>query len=95
MKRSIVIIGFLLALMVSGCYGPQTATPVPQAQSDDARRDANRDRDRDKDRERERDQNRPVDQNRDAERDHPRSAPCPDGEHLYTDRDGRTSCVRN
>ncbi len=89
MKRSVLISGFLIALMISGCS--QTVAPAPQAQSDDA---ARRDRERDKDRERERDQNRPPDEHRDADRDH-RQVSCPDGQHLYTDPDGRVRCVNN
>jgi hypothetical protein len=91
MKRSVLISGFFLAVMISGCSAPQTVTPAPQTQPDDA---ARRDRDRDKDRERERDQNRPPDEHRDADRDH-RQASCPDGQHLSTDPDGRTRCVNN
>lgn len=95
MKKALVISGFLLALSVTGCSTPQasepqTAAPAPVAQPDDAaRRDADRARDaqRDKDRDRERDQNRDA--------DHDRNHPCPDGEHLFTDRDGKTGCVRN
>jgi len=88
MKKALIISGFLMALSVTGCSTPQTAAPVAQP-DDAARRDADRARDaqRDKDRDRERDQNR------DAQ--HDRNAPCPDGEHLYTDRDGKTGCVRN
>ena len=88
MKKALIISGFLLALSVTGCSTPQTAAPVAQP-DDAARRDADRARDaqRDKDRDRERDQNR------DAQ--HDRNQPCPDGEHLFTDRDGKTGCVRN
>jgi len=98
MKKALIISGFLLALSVSGCSTPQAAepqaaAPAPAAQPDDAaRRDADRNRDaqRDKDRDRERDQNRDAEHDRQAH-----NAPCPDGEHLYTDRDGKTGCVRN
>lgn len=100
MKKALIISGFLLALSVTGCSTPQAAEPqapapaaAPVVQQDDAaRRDAERNRDaqRDKDRDRERDQNRDADHDRQA-----RNGPCPDGEHLYTDRDGKTGCVRN
>jgi hypothetical protein len=101
MKKSLIIGGFCLALLVSGCSTPQAAepqaaAPAAAAQPDDAaRRDADRNRDaqRDKDRARERDQNREA--SRDAERNRAHATPCPDGEHLYTDRDGKTGCVRN
>lgn len=101
MKRSLIIGGFCLALLASGCSTPQAAepqaaAPAAVAQPDDAaRRDADRNRDaqRDNDRDRERDKNR--DASRDAERDRAHAAPCPDGEHLYTDREGKTGCVRN
>lgn len=94
MKKALIISGFLLALSVTGCSTPQasepqTAAPAPAAQPDDAaRRDADRARDaqRDKDRDRERDQARDADHDRQA---------CPEGEHLYTDHDGKTGCVRN
>jgi Ni/Co efflux regulator RcnB len=81
MKRSFILGTFLLAVMASGCSGTQPAAPAPQAQPDDAHRD-----DRDRDRDRDKDRNPP-------DRDH-RSG-CPDGQHAFTDRDGRTSCVRN
>jgi hypothetical protein len=85
MRRSLIVSAFLLAIMTSGCSGTQPVAPAPAAQApaDDAHRD-DRDRDRDKDRER-----------KEAEdRDHPRP-PCPAGQHLFTDRDGRASCVNN
>jgi Ni/Co efflux regulator RcnB len=87
MKKALIISGFLLALSVTGCSTPQPAAPVAQP-DDAARRDADRARDaeRDKDRDRERDQKRDADHDRQA---------CPDGEHLFTDRDGKTGCVRN
>jgi len=94
MKRSFIVGAFLLALMTSGCSTPQAAEPAPQAQpaqpDDAARRDADRNRDaqRDKDRDRERDQNRDADHDR-------QTASCPDGQHLFTDRDGKSSCVNN
>ena len=86
MKKALIISGFLLALSVTGCSAPQTAAPVAQP-DDAARREADRAREdqREKDRER--------DQNRDAQ--HDRNQPCPDGEHLFTDRDGKTGCMRN
>ena len=93
MKKALIISGFLLALSFSGCSTPQAAAPAPVAQPDDAaRRDADRNRDaeREKDRDRERDQNRDADHDRQAHH-----AACPDGEHLYTDHDGKTGCVRN
>ena len=84
MKRSLIVSAFLLALMASGCSGTQPVAPAPaaQAQPDDAHRD-----DRDRDHDRDKDRTPPPD------RDH-RSG-CPDGQHLVTDRDGRTSCVNN
>ena len=87
MKKALIISGFLLALSVTGCSAPQTAAPV--AQPDDA---ARRDADRERDAQRDRDRDRERDEKRDAE--HDRQA-CPDGEHLFTDRDGQTGCVRN
>jgi hypothetical protein len=94
MKKALIIGGFLLAFSASGCSSPQAAEPQAAApavvvQPDDAaRRDADRARDaqRDKDRDRERDQARDADHDRQA---------CPDGEHLFTDHDGKTGCVRN
>jgi PBP1b-binding outer membrane lipoprotein LpoB len=84
MKRSLIVSAFLLALITSGCSGTQPAAAAPQTQAppDDAHRD-----DRDRDHDRDKDRNPPPDG------DH-RSG-CPDGQHAFTDRDGRTSCVNN
>jgi hypothetical protein len=81
MKRSLIVSAFLIAIMTSGCSGTQPVAPASavQAQPDPHRDDRDRDRDKDKD--------------RDADRDH--RTGCPDGQHLFTDRDGRTSCVSN
>ena len=94
MKKALIISGFLLALSVTGCSSPQAAepqaaAPAPVAQPDDA---ARRDADRARDAQRDQDRDRARDASRDAQ--HDRQA-CPDGEHLYTDRDGKTGCVRN
>jgi Ni/Co efflux regulator RcnB len=92
MKKALIISGFLLALSVTGCSTPQASEPqtaAPVAQPDDA---ARRDADRARDAQRDQDRDRARDASRDA--DHDRRA-CPDGEHLFTDRDGKTGCVRN
>ena len=92
MKRALIISTFLLAFSVSGCSTPQAAAPAPQAQPDDA---AHRDADRNRDAERDKDRDRERDQNRDADRDRQAHAPCPDGQHPFTDPDGRVRCVNN
>jgi len=85
MKRALIISGFLLALSVTGCSTPQPAAAVAQP-DDAARRDADRARDAQREKDRERDEKRDAEHDRQA---------CPDGEHLFTDRDGKTGCVRN
>jgi Ni/Co efflux regulator RcnB len=86
MKKALIISGFLLALSVTGCSTPQAAAPVAQP-DDAARRDADRGRDAQRDKDR--------DRARDADHDRSQNGGCPDGEHLFTDRDGKTGCVRN
>ena len=92
MKRWFVTGTFLAALLISGCTASPAAVqgpagpPGPQGNSA-----PDQDRDRDKDRDRNRDQDRDRDADRQA-----KGAPCPDGEHLVTNPDDRsTSCVRN
>jgi hypothetical protein len=86
MQKSLVTSGLLAALLIAGCSATPAAAPGPagpQGQPGEqgtAGRDSDRDRDRD----------------RDKDRDHqPNAAPCPAGEHLFTDKDGRAICARD
>ena len=81
MKRSLIMSTFLLVFLAAGCStGPQ-GQPGPQGASG---QDANHDRDAQRDRDAQ------------AERDRQaNTSGCPAGEHAATDRDGRTSCVRD
>jgi hypothetical protein len=86
MQKSLVTSALLAALLIAGCSATPAAAPGPagpQGQPGEqgtAGRDSDRDRDRD----------------RDKDQDHQsNAAPCPAGEHLFTDKDGRAICARD
>ena len=90
MQKSLVTGALLAALLITGCSATPAAAPGPagpQGQPGEqgmAGRDSDRDRDKDRD------------HSADRDRDHqPNAAPCPAGEHLFTDKDGRAVCARD
>jgi hypothetical protein len=94
MNKPLVISPILLMLLVAGCSSNPAAAPGPPEPQREAAQ--GKDRDRDKDQNRNKDQNRDKDQGRSGDRDQQaQAASCPRGEHPSTDRDGRTSCVRD
>jgi len=105
-KTSLLIAAFSLAFSIAGCTAAPTPGPAgPQGQTGatgatgDPRQDADRRRAEDQkiaDDQRRLDDQRHADEQKrvDVAREVSGSA-CPSGEHIYTNRDGQKSCVRD
>jgi len=99
MKTSLVVGAFSLALFLAGCTGTQTPGPAgPQGQpgatgaTGDPGQDA--DRRRAEDEKRAEEQRRAEDQRiTDARARDSHDTGCPNREHVFTNPDGRKSCV--
>jgi len=84
MQKSLVTSALFAALLIAGCSATPAAAPGPAGPQGQPGEQGAAGHDSDHDRDRDRD------------RDHQtNAAPCPAGEHLFTDKDGRAICARD